>query len=172
MLVSDLERLHDSRRKLGDTRPLNVALSGRMTVAVPGIGGETAALGASVAPSAGGARGSAPAPDTLPPDALQRMDALFTLLPRLDPLLPLTPRLLTRLRSLSTLHSSAATFASTLSEVKEEVGKLEEGEKGLREVLEGLEKSVGENEGRMKGNLQGLESRLSAVVERLGKLGL
>ena len=141
-----------------------------MTGVVPGVGGEKAAggLGASVA----GVRASAPAADTLPPDALQRIDALFTLLPRLDPLLPLTPRLLTRLRSLSALHSSAASFSTTLSELKDEVGKLGEGEKSLNEVLSGLEESVGANEARMKGNLEGLEQRLENVVQRLGKLGL
>lgn len=169
VLVSDLERLHESRRKLGDTRPLNVALSGGLTVAVPGVGGEKAGLSASVAPSASSAAKSV---DALPPDALQRMDALFSLLPRLDPLLPLTPRLLARLRSLSALHSSAAEFSSTLSQVKEEVAKLGEGEKGLKEVLEAVEKNVEENEGRMRGNLEGLEARLSEVVGRLDRLGV
>jgi nuclear migration protein JNM1 len=49
---------------------------------------------------------------------------------------------------------------------------LGEGEKGLAEVLEGLEKSVGENEGRMRGNLEGLEARLEGVVRRLDGLGV
>lgn len=169
VLVSDLERMHDSRRKIGDTRPINVALQGGlMTVVVPGAGGEKP----SGAPQATTAIKGGAATDSLPPDAIQRVDALFTLLPRLDPLLPLTPRLLTRLRSLSTLHSSASSFAETLAEVKQEVSKLEEGEKGLSEVLEGLEKSVGENEGRMRGNLEGLESRLEGVVKRLDALNV
>ncbi|KAI5481838.1 Dynamitin subunit 2 [Pseudohyphozyma bogoriensis] len=174
VLVSDLERLHESRRKLGDTRPLNVALSGGMTVAVPGTGdgakgpASSPVLGsAAPKPVVGGGGGEAIAPDTL-----QKVDALFALLPRLDPLLPLTPRLLTRLRSLATLHSSAASFGETLSGLKAEMDRLGEGEKGLSEVLDGLERSVKENEGKVRGNLEGLDERLSALVQRMEKLGV
>lgn len=144
-----------------------------MTVAVPG--GEGKGIPSSSAPqtstnlAASTLRGGEA---SLPPDALQKIDALFTLLPRLDPLLPLTPRLLTRLRSLSTLHSSAATFGETLRGLQDEIGKLGESEKGLKEVLEGLEKSVGENDERLRGNLQGLEGRVGEVVRRLDQLGV
>lgn len=137
-----------------------------MTVAVAGTIESKSSLSASVAPSKAG--GGEP----IPPDTLQKLDALFSLLPRLDPLLPLTPRLLARLRSLATLHSSAATFGETLSGLKEEVERLAEGEKGLKEVLDGLQKSVGENEGKVRGNLEGLEGRVGSLVERLAKLGL
>ncbi|KAL8278232.1 hypothetical protein RQP46_009405 [Phenoliferia psychrophenolica] len=174
VLVSDLERLHESRRKLGDTRPLNIALSGGMTVAVAGTGDAKPSSGAaapssSSAPKAmlGGGGGEA-----IPPDTLQKIDALFALLPRLDPLFPLTPRLLTRLRSLAALHSSAATFGETLEELKADVLKLDEGEKGLSEVVAGLERSVDENEGKVKGNLEGLEGRLGSLVKRMEQLGM
>lgn len=139
-----------------------------MTVAVAGTIESKSSLSASVAPSSLKAGSGEP----IPPDTLQKLDALFSLLPRLDPLLPLTPRLLTRLRSLATLHSSAATFGETLSGLKDEVERLAEGEKGLKEVLDGLEKSRGENEGKVRGNLEGLEGRVGSLVDRLAKLGL
>lgn len=173
VLVSDLERLHESRRKLGDTRPLNVALSGGMTVAVPGTDGKgssTPSVTVATAlpkPISGGAGG-----ETIAPDTLQKIDTLFSLLPRLDPLLPLTPRLLTRLRSLATLHSSAANFGQVLDGLRIEVERLGEGEKGLKQVLDGLEQSVGDNEGKVRGNLEGLEGRLAQLAERMDKLGL
>lgn len=171
--MSDLERLHESRRKLGDTRPLNVALSGGMTVAVPGTDGKgssTPSVTVATAlpkPISGGAGG-----ETIAPDTLQKIDTLFSLLPRLDPLLPLTPRLLTRLRSLATLHSSAANFGQVLDGLRIEVERLGEGEKGLKQVLDGLEQSVGDNEGKVRGNLEGLEGRLAQLAERMDKLGL
>ncbi|CEQ39514.1 SPOSA6832_01076, partial [Sporobolomyces salmonicolor] len=169
VLVSDLERIHESRRKLGDTRPLNIALSGGMTLSTGGADGASASR-STTSLSASTTTGSAAA--SLPPDALQKIDALFSLLPRLDPLLPLAPRLLTRLRSLSALHASAASFSESVSSLKDEVSRLGEGEKGLKEVLDGLEGSIKDNEGRMKGNLQGLEKRLEEVVARLDSLGV
>lgn len=140
-----------------------------MTVAVAGTGEsklplQQPQLGTPPAASGGG--------EPLPPDTLQKIDALFALLPRLDPLLPLTPRLLTRLRSLATLHSSAATFGETLGDLKRDVERLDEGEKGLREVVDGLERSVSENEGKVRGNLEGLEGRLGDLVKRMEQLGL
>lgn len=164
VLVSDLERIHESRRKLGDTRPLNVALSGGMTLTTGTDAPRTAA------PSLNASTSGATASAQLPPDALQKIDALFALLPRLDPLIPLAPRLLSRLRSLSALHESATTFSTTLSSLKSEVDRLGDGEKGLKEVLDGLETSFTENEERFKGNLEAFEKRMSEVVKRLDAL--
>ncbi|BGP24884.1 dynamitin subunit 2 [Rhodotorula toruloides] len=164
VLVSDLERIHESRRKLGDTRPLNVALSGGMTLTT---GVDAAHIAApSLSASASGVSPAA----QLPPDALQKIDALFALLPRLDPLIPLAPRLLSRLRSLSALHESATTFSTVLSTLKGEVERLGDDEKGLKEVLVGLETSFAENDERFKGNLQAFEKRMGEVVKRLDAL--
>ncbi|GAA5983468.1 hypothetical protein JCM10908_000298 [Rhodotorula pacifica] len=167
VLVSDLERIHESRRKLGDTRPLNVALSGGMTLSTsPDESGATKALPSLASSIGAGSSGGT----SLPPDALQKIDALFGLLPRIDPLLPLAPRLVNRLRSLAALHASAATFGDTLTELKGQVGELDEGEKGLREVVDGLEKSFEENEARMKGNLEAMDKRVEEVLKRLDRL--
>ncbi|KDE09180.1 hypothetical protein MVLG_00502 [Microbotryum lychnidis-dioicae p1A1 Lamole] len=175
VLVSELERLHESRRKLGDTRPLNIALSGGMTVsngaASSADKGPTTTNTASVLGGSVSHPPQATSSTQLPPDALQKIDALFALLPRLDPLLPLAPRVLNRLRSLSTLHTSAHEFGSILAQLREEVGRLTEAETGLKEVVEGFGMSLQENEGRMKGNLEGLEKRVKEVVRRLEGLG-
>lgn len=108
----------------------------------------------------------------LSPEALSKITALYQLLPRIDPLLPLTPRLLTRLRSLSTLHSSAQEFSTTLSSLQESVTLLGESGLEMRAVLERLEGNLEENEKLVKGNLGGLEERIRAVGERLGRLGM
>ena len=110
------------------------------------------------------------ASDALPPDALQKLDAIFALLPRLEPLIPLAPRLLTRLQSLSTLHLSAAEFAENLRAVKTEVEKLSDGKQGLKEVIAELSQTLSENETRLKGNLDALDTRLQALDGRLAQL--
>lgn len=106
----------------------------------------------------------------LPADSLQKVDVLFSLLPRLEPLLPLTPRLLSRLQSLATLHSSAAEFDTKLQSLTSELQKLGDGEKGLREVVSGLEGSLKENNEKVQGNLVGLEKRIHDLSERLYQL--
>jgi nuclear migration protein JNM1 len=155
-LVGDLERVHEARRKLGDTRPLNVALGSGITVvsdtAGPSPDGQTAG--------------------DLPPDALQKIDALSALLPRLEPLLPLAPALLARLRTLAPLHGAAADFGASLAEVRREAATVREAEGGLREALEGLERSFDANERTVKGNLEALEGRMKALGPRLEALGV
>ncbi|GAA5925417.1 Jnm1p [Sporobolomyces koalae] len=161
LLVSDLERIHESRRKLGDTRPLNVALQGGlMTLSTTGSGSHSAP-----APSS-----SSSSSQTVPANALQKIDALFSLLSRLDPLLPLGPKLLTRLRSLHSLHQSSAEFNSTLTSLKSQVETLGEQKEGLNEVLHTLEQTFEGNQTRFEGNLKGLESRLEELGKRLDSL--
>lgn len=170
VLVSDLERVHDSRRKLGDTRPLNVALSGGMTLSTLSPDGGAASSTPSLATAASSAARGDGSTTSLPPDALQMIDALFTLLPRIDPLVPLAPRLVARLRSLANLHASAANFGESLAELKGQVAELDEGKQGLREVVQGLEKSFEENESRVKGNLEAMDRRVDEVMKRLDRL--
>jgi nuclear migration protein JNM1 len=142
-----------------------------MTVAVVGtVEPVRSNLSASMAPSASSS--SAPPSDSIAPDTLQKIDALFALLPRIDPLLPLTPKLLTRLRSLANVHSVAATFADTLAVLKAETERLGEGEKDLQEMLAGLEGSMAGNETKVKGNLDALDERIAGLVARLDQIGL
>ena len=165
VLVSDLERIHDARRKLGDTRPLNVALSSGMTVVAGGTG---ATVTTALPPPA--TLASAHPPAALPADALQRIDALFAILPRIEPLLPLAPALAARLRSLSSLHASSSSFASTLGQATQDVDTLKATEWQLSTALEGVERSLAENERIVRENMSSLEARIEAVQIRLSTL--
>ena len=165
VLVSDLERIHDARRKLGDTRPLNVALSSGMTVVAGGTGATvTTALPLPTAPT------TASQSAALPADALQRIDALFAILPRVEPLLPLAPALAARLRSLSSLHASSSSFASTLDQATQDVDTLKSTERQLSTALDGVERSLAENERIVRENMSSLEARIEAVQARLSTL--
>lgn len=167
-LVTDLERVHEARRKIGDTRPLNVALSSGITISTgqPGL----------LPPSTPGSTSNQALPGAtntetqLPPDALQKIDALFNILPRIDPLLPLAPHLLTRLRSLATLHESSSTFADDLKDGQKFVEGLKESESFLKQLLDGLQESLASNQEVMKNNLEGLQGRIDQVLVKVNAL--
>ena len=96
---------------------------------------------------------------------------LAPILQRLSPALPTIPHLLTRLRTLSTLHASASGFASSLSELEEEQKRTRAGLGELNLAVEGLEKSFEVNTERVEGNLRGLGVRLEEVLARLEGAG-
>lgn len=170
-LVTDLERVHEARRKIGDTRPLNVALSSGITIStgppgsLPITSPPPATASASSPGQVGGTAFSIEAP--LPPDALQKIDGLFNILPRIEPLLPLTPQLLARLRSLASLHDSAGTFASDLQANEQNVIALKQSETMLEQLLSSLKDSLSANEELTKRNLESLEARLEQVTKQV-----
>jgi len=92
---------------------------------------------------------------------------LIGILHRLGPTLPQIPHILTRLRTLSTLHASAAEFQGTLERVEAEEMKTKEELGELESAVETLEKSIAENREVIKGNVEGLETRLNEVLKRL-----
>ncbi|SRR5258708_3959096 len=92
---------------------------------------------------------------------------LAIVLSRLSPALPTIPHLLTRLRTLSTLHASASGFASSLATLEEEQKRTQASLEDLEAAITGLEKSFLVNVERVEGNLKGLSERLEAVQMRL-----
>jgi nuclear migration protein JNM1 len=92
---------------------------------------------------------------------------IAALLHRVGPLLPQIPHILTRLRTLSKLHGSAGEFQSTLERLEEEEEKTKEEVGELEKAVETLEESLVENRQVMKGNVEGLETRLNSVFKRL-----
>ncbi|KDR75397.1 hypothetical protein GALMADRAFT_249448 [Galerina marginata CBS 339.88] len=103
------------------------------------------------------------------PPALQ--DQLFPILSRLGPLLPHIPHVLTRLRTLSTLHSSATAFQSTLEDLDEEQKKNRNALLELEKAVETVEISLKENREVVKNNVTGLEGRVTLLLSRLEDLG-
>lgn len=157
MLVTDLERVHEARRKIGDNRPLNVALSSGITIS-------TGPAPIVPAPAANNVE------QHLSPDSLQKIDSLFVLVPRIDPLLPMAPHLLTRLQSLSTLHSESATFSTNLQDAEDGLGQLKQSEEMLQDLLNGLEESLKSNQNIVTKNIEVLQSRMEQLLERVAKL--
>lgn len=97
-------------------------------------------------------------------------DQLLPLLSRLGPSLPHIPHILTRLRTLSALHASAAEFQTTLSSLEQEQQKLHEALGDLQAAVGTVEKSLEDNRGVVRGNVAGLESRVDSLFGRLEDL--
>lgn len=112
-----------------------------------------------------------PSQPTNGPQPSQIQEQLLPLLTRLGPSLAQIPHILTRLRTLSALHTSAGEFESTLEGLEEEERKLKEGLRELEGAVDTVEKSLDENRGVVKGNVEGLEGRVDTLMRRLEDLG-
>ncbi|KAI0700913.1 hypothetical protein BC835DRAFT_320927 [Cytidiella melzeri] len=106
---------------------------------------------------------------TTPTQALSRphLEQLTPILARLAPILPNIPHILTRLRSLSVLHTNAAAFQTTLERLEQQQAKERADLADLEKALEGIEKSISDNNGVVRKNVENLEARVDGVVQRL-----
>ncbi|KAJ6475227.1 Dynamitin-domain-containing protein [Mycena vitilis] len=104
-----------------------------------------------------------------PPSQIQ--EQVLPLLSRLGPSLPHIPHILTRLRTLSALHTSAAQFASTLEGLEEDHRKMREALGELDSAVKTIEQSLEDNRAVVKGNVGGLEARVDSLLKRVDELG-
>lgn len=155
LLVSDLDRLHETRRQLGDTRPLRIALTSGINVVTSGTSDQPSTTTTT---------------EDLPPDVANRLTTLFETLPRLQPLLPLAPAVLLRLKSLSSLHSSASNFSTDLSDLTGRTKRLVELAEGLKQVLGRVEDGLERNSKVVQGNFDSLRERCEKVAEGMKAL--
>lgn len=123
------------------------------------------------------ASGSVSSPASATPPAPTASSAvlqeqLAPVLARLAPLLPHIPHILTRLRTLSALHTSAAGFQKTLEGLEEEQRRTRGALEELQRAVEGVEKSLTENEALVRGNVRELEERIEGVGRRMDDLKL
>lgn len=102
--------------------------------------------------------------------ASQLQAELTPVLQRLAPHLPSISHILTRLRTLSSLHAAAAEFQRTLSAVENEQTNQRSGMDELLRAIERLEDSVSENGEVARRNVEGLEGRIGGLEERLQAL--
>lgn len=97
---------------------------------------------------------------------------LAPLLQRLGPHITTIPAVLARLRTLSTLHASAAGFGEAVSGLEEDQRRLRAGLADLDEAVRGLESSIGENSETITSNVEGLENRIASLEDRLKGLAV
>ncbi|KAJ3807051.1 Dynamitin-domain-containing protein [Lentinula aff. lateritia] len=95
---------------------------------------------------------------------------IIPILHRLNPALPQIPHILTRLRTLSTLHRSAGEFRKDLESLEDEQAQIKESLDELESAIVTVEKSLEENRKIVGGNVEGLEKRVDDLSRRLDEL--
>ncbi|SPC61812.1 uncharacterized protein UHOD_06297 [Ustilago sp. UG-2017b] len=136
VLVTEMDRVHDTRRKLADLTTTDRTTSS----------------------------------STLTKWEVEKLQQLFEVSTRLEPLLPIIPGVLGRLETLAELHATAAHFGSTLDEMEEsQEARLREQEE-LEELLGKMEKNMEETRGRVESNLDSVIGRIEGLRARLEEL--
>jgi nuclear migration protein JNM1 len=115
---------------------------------------------------------SAQQPQSQPqaPASSPLQEQLLPLLKRIEPSLPHIPHILTRLRTLSALHTSAGEFQSTLEGLEEEQRRTHQALDELQGAVDTVEKSLADNRDVIGKNMQGLERRIEALLDGVEKL--
>ncbi|KAG0358932.1 Dynactin subunit 2 [Podila minutissima] len=104
-------------------------------------------------------------------DAENKINALFELIDKIDPLVSLAPVLVTRLKGLKSLHAEAAVFSDSIKMISSEQTKITEELKGLDTVSAKLQESMAENDTAIQKNIELIDGRITQLVERIQKLG-
>jgi len=103
------------------------------------------------------------------PSPLQ--ESMQPVLARLSPLLPHIPHILARLRTLSALHTSAASFEETLKGMEDEQKRVRDALQELEKAVQTVEASLNENGKVISSNVSGLEVRVEELGKRMTALG-
>lgn len=119
--------------------------------------------------------GTGSSPEKATPSALSQADqdtlqSLFTLLPRLDPLIPTIPPLITRLRSLSGLHAEALSIAADLRELQSSKADAADEERELNAIVKSVQSGFSDAATGIEKNWEALQGRVQNLEDRLHKL--
>ncbi|KAF9183905.1 Dynactin subunit 2 [Haplosporangium sp. Z 767] len=104
-------------------------------------------------------------------EAENKINTLFELVDKIDPLVALAPVLVTRLKGLKGLHAEAAVFSDSIKMISSEQTKISEELKGLDTVSAKLQESLTENDAAIQKNIELIDGRITQLVERIQLLG-
>ncbi|KAF9565132.1 Dynactin subunit 2 [Mortierella alpina] len=104
-------------------------------------------------------------------EAENKINVLFELVDKIDPLVSLAPVLVTRLKGLKGLHAEAAVFSDSIKMISSEQTKISEELKGLDTVSTKLQESLTENDAAIQKNIELIDGRVTQLVERIQRLG-
>ncbi|ORZ14358.1 Dynamitin-domain-containing protein [Lobosporangium transversale] len=100
-----------------------------------------------------------------------KINTLFELVDKIDPLVSLAPILVTRLKGLKGLHTEAAIFSESIKMMSNEQSKISEELKSLDIVSAKLQGSLTENDAAIKKNIELVDARVTQLIERVQRLG-
>lgn len=184
-LIHDLEKLTESRKKLGDSSSLESCVffyrkeEGGEVEGGMNVLGDRERERKMIPPSL--LAPESPNEDDLPtsssttnasltPMQTYQLNTLTSLVPSITPLVPLAPRLLSRLQSLKTLHSSAQEFNLSLSSLESVTSQTQSSVRRTTATMEVLEENMRRNEEAAGRNLEGLQGRIESLLGRLDAL--
>lgn len=171
-ILQSLQKLENVLALLAAPRQLDTAAR-KVKLLLADLGKASALASGTQTPGIrGGGPSSGPGstPLNVTPPEKEKLDALYALLPRIDPLLPILPPLLTRLRSLSMLHANASAFQATLETLEPQTGEMDRVAGEMSRVLERVEQGLERNASGVKANWESLEGRLGDLMGRLEAL--
>ncbi|UZJ51012.1 hypothetical protein CBS101457_000332 [Exobasidium rhododendri] len=151
VLVSELERLHEARRKLNINQTIT--------------NGDAAAAAAAAA-----AAGTSSSQSFIPFETMQKLETVLPMMSKMEPLLPVVPALLARLHSLAALHSSSNSFVENMNQMEASIKRSQTNDDELKVMLSNLESSFSENQKRVESNLQLVEERMENILQRVSNL--
>lgn len=149
VLVSELERLHEARRKLNTMGTQQAQVTNGDASAIPSSSSSQAII---------------------PYETMQKLETVMPLLSKLEPMIPVVPALLARLHSLNALHTSSNTFVEDMNILEASMNRSQASNSELRVMLTNLEASLSENQKTVTSNLQVVEDRMENISQRVKKL--
>ncbi|KAI9283951.1 Dynamitin-domain-containing protein [Umbelopsis sp. AD052] len=99
-----------------------------------------------------------------------RINTLFDLMKKVEPMLNITPAVLTRLKALQGLHTESATFSESIKMISEEQAKITDELENLGGVSNKLQKSFQENDANIQANMQIMDDRMTDLLRRINNL--
>ncbi|KAJ1650786.1 hypothetical protein IWQ61_008497 [Dispira simplex] len=105
-------------------------------------------------------------------EVLDKVNRLFDMVQRVEPLIETTPAIIARLQSLQSVHLEATLVSQTLRQCSDEQTSISEELKVLQEISERLQSSIVENTSTIEENVQNLDERIKSLHQRIDKLVL
>jgi len=100
----------------------------------------------------------------------EKINTLFNLMNKVEPMMNLTPALLARLKALQGLHTESATFSRAIKMISEEQSKISEELENLGGVSSQLTKTFQENEDNIQANMKIMDERMTELLHRINNL--
>ncbi|KAJ3157272.1 hypothetical protein HDU89_002684 [Geranomyces variabilis] len=169
-LSADADRLADLRRKQTQEHAATMAAATATSVS-------DLAFGSLGRPGGGGAAGSlhdlqssAAVAAATQTESERRVNALYALMEKLDPVAGVVPHLVARLRALRSLHAEAAIFAESLDAISNDQARMKESVQGVETAVSMLETSLRVNGESVGKNVEALQLRMERLSERVDAL--
>ncbi|KAJ1979764.1 hypothetical protein H4R35_001388 [Dimargaris xerosporica] len=103
-------------------------------------------------------------------EALDKINHLFNLVGKIDPLVETTPTLVTRLQSLQSLHREATLYTQTLRQCSADQTRIGDEMNTLRDIATQLQGNIKDNTATIEANMASLDQRIEALAQRMANL--